>query len=68
MTNKTTGLLFGAGIGLGIGWLIARGGKSDAERIMILKKRPNGQPGLTSCHPTTWRYARARGLPGGKST
>ena len=46
MTNKTTGLLFGAGIGLGIGWLIARGGKSDAERIMILKKRPNGQPGL----------------------
>jgi hypothetical protein len=46
MNKNAAGLVFGAGIGLGIGWLVARGGKNDNERIMILKKRPNGTPGL----------------------
>jgi hypothetical protein len=46
MRNKTAGMLFGAGLGAGVVWLISRAAKDDNERIMILKTRPDGSPGI----------------------
>jgi hypothetical protein len=46
MKKQTLPAVLGAGFGFAIGWLIARAGDSDHERVMILKKRSDGKPGL----------------------
>jgi hypothetical protein len=42
MSNKTTGFLFGAGLGLGVAWVLRMLGNGDQERIIILKKGAKG--------------------------
>lgn len=41
MSNKTTGFLFGAGIGLGVAWFLRMLGNGDQERIVVLKTSTN---------------------------
>jgi hypothetical protein len=42
MNDKTTGFLFGAGIGLGVAWVVRMLGNGDQERIIILKTGDKG--------------------------
>ena len=44
--DLTGGLLIGAGIGFGIAWLVRSLGNGDQERIIILKTRADGTPGI----------------------